>query len=124
MSIYYRYRCSIENAHVTEKRSETAAAPTVCKNDGSTIVANTLTVVDEPLYFGDVVFQTGDDLDLTGASVSGLSHTLLTNIGTNSHVCYFVSKITSLVGVSGVGREETNVFAGTVGRAFGRRFYP
>lgn len=85
MSVTYRYRCVTENAWVQETRDETATAPTVCVNEGGAIEANSLSVVAEPLLAGDVEICAGQELDVTGATIEGMSHTSLLDIGTNTH---------------------------------------
>jgi len=93
MSQYYRYKCSLEDIHVYETRADGLPPPSVCRNDGAAIVAGTLTMIDEPMHFGDVEFDATEELDLTngrlvldGATVEGLSHNSLTDIGSKSHV--------------------------------------
>lgn len=54
MSVHYRYICSLEQAHVHETRPSTSAAPTVCKNDGSSLVAGSLTIVKYPALHSDL----------------------------------------------------------------------
>lgn len=62
MSVQYRYICSLEQVHVHETLPYTSAAPTVCKNDGSSLVAGSLVIVKYPA-----------------------SHTELSEIGTHTH---------------------------------------
>lgn len=54
MSVQYRYVCSLEQAHVYETRSHSDAAPSVCKNDGNSLVAGTLAIVKHPASHTDL----------------------------------------------------------------------
>jgi len=85
LEVTYRYVCSQENTHVEEVRAIGAAAPSVCKNDNAALVAGTLAIVDHPDTFDDVGFFESGDVDFSNANISGLSHTALTDIGTNTH---------------------------------------
>ena len=72
MSVYYRYTCSLEQRHVEERRDEDAGPPSVCINDGAALIAGSLTVIDEPLHFGDLELNSDDELDVTNARIEGL----------------------------------------------------
>ncbi len=85
MSFRYRYLCSVEHVFVEETKDESLPAPTVCKNDGAAFVANSLTIVDEPHFAGNLQLGNGDELDVTGANIEGLSHLSLNDVGTNTH---------------------------------------
>lgn len=75
MSKTYRYKCSQENAVVYEVKS---TVPTVCKNDGATLVAGTVCMVEFPLVLDGIDIESGGD-------VTGISHTALSDIGSNTH---------------------------------------
>lgn len=81
MSVTYRYKCSSENALVWETR--TNGPPSVCCNEGSAIVENTLTIVHSPLDAADLIVSSSANFD--GAAINNLSHTSLQHIGTNTH---------------------------------------
>lgn len=82
-TVKYRYKCATENALVWEERAVSAGAPTVCVNEGAALVAGTLTIVDQPTETADLVVTSTVDFD--GATIANLSHTSLTNIGSNTH---------------------------------------
>ena len=81
--VTYRYWCNTESAWIQETRLETAPAPTVCANDSSTYQSGTLTIVGFPEQIHEVEFV--DRTDFTDATIVGLSHTSLDDIGTHTH---------------------------------------
>lgn len=83
MSIHFRYTCTLENTYVWEERDETLGEPTVCVNDGAAIVAGSITVVEEPHLADDIDVE--GELDMTNATVEGLSHASLDDGGIHTH---------------------------------------
>lgn len=83
MSVTYRYKCATENALVWETRTLAQGPPTVCVNEGGSIVTGTLTILDAPTDLDDLIVTS--TVDFSGATIFNLSHTSLTNIGTYSH---------------------------------------
>ena len=85
MSVTYRYKCGLESAPIYETRLVTVGPPTVCKNDASSIVAGSLCVVDSPLLVDDIDILSNGVIDFNNCQVVDLSHTMLGDVGTNTH---------------------------------------
>lgn len=81
----YRYTCALENAIIYETRAVENGAPTICNRDGAAIVAGSLCCVDFPLPLDDVDVVASGVLDFNNCIVRDLSHTVLQDIGTNTH---------------------------------------
>ena len=85
MSIVYQYLCSTENVIVTESKDKDLSAPTVCINEGSAIVADTLSIVRQPTTIEDANLNSAGEFDFNDCTITELSHTKLTDIGTYTH---------------------------------------
>src|SRR5690606_7297732 len=79
----YRYKCATENVLVWETRTLAQGPPTVCANEGSSLIANTITIVDTPIDIDDLVITS--TVNFEGADIQNLSHTHLQDIGANTH---------------------------------------
>ena len=85
MSIVYQYLCSTENVIVLETKDKDLPAPTVCINEGSAIVADTLSISRQPTTFESGIVSAAGEFDFNDCAITELSHTKLSDIGTNTH---------------------------------------
>ena len=85
MYIVYQYLCSTENIMIKETKDKDLAAPTVCINEGSGIVAGSLSISRQPEIIEDVTFNAAGEFDFNDCNITELSHIKLADIGSNTH---------------------------------------